>query len=211
MAECVVKPYCLSSETRGMCRKCHEYDKFERKKSKSRQAVGRSNKRKGKKSEKKLLLHFQRQGLEARIIEGSGAYKKIRAGADSDLRVTIFDKERKVENKKRQSFERIRKLIGEKKILYIEHFCYVMDENVFYDMVKNKTRWCVPENIVRSASGNDYPIRTVSDRNYGELHHFFEQDYADIVSMDESYKDFLFALQIRFFDELILNNQEAKA
>ena len=31
--ECVVKKYCLSAETRGMCRKCKEYDKFERKKS----------------------------------------------------------------------------------------------------------------------------------------------------------------------------------
>ena len=46
--ECVVKKYCLSAETRGMCRKCKEYDKFERKKSKSRQAIGRSNKRRGK-------------------------------------------------------------------------------------------------------------------------------------------------------------------
>ena len=43
ISECVVKPYCLSSETRGMCKKCKEYNKFERKKSKSRQAIGRSN------------------------------------------------------------------------------------------------------------------------------------------------------------------------
>lgn len=183
-----------------MCRKCKEYNKFERKKSKSRQAIGRSNKRRGKKSEKKLLLHFQRQGFEARIIDGSGAYKKIREGADSDLRVTIFGVERKVENKKRQSFERIRKLIGEKKILYITGFCYVMDENIFYDLVKHSKT--VSGNVIESESGEKYAIREVSDRNYGELHKFFEQDYADMVSLDESYKDFMFALQPSFFDEL---------
>ena len=183
-----------------MCRKCKEYNKFERKKSKSRQAIGRSNKRRGKKSEKKLLLHFQRQGFEARIIDGSGAYKKIRDGADSDLRVTIFGVERKVENKKRQSFERIRRLIREKKILYITGFCYVMDENIFYDLVKHSKT--VSGNVIESESGEKYAIREVSDRNYGELHKFFEQDYADMVSLDESYKDFMFALQPSFFNEL---------
>ena len=125
MSDCVVKQYCLSGEKRGECRKCKEYNKFERKKSKSRQATGRSNKRKGKESEKKLLLHFQRQGFDARIIEGSGAYKKVRGeGFDSDLRVTIKGKERKVENKKYGSktsaLARIRKLIGESGILYIK-------------------------------------------------------------------------------------------
>ena len=201
ISECVVKPYCLSSETRGMCKKCKEYNKFERKKSKSRQAIGRSNKRRGKKSEKKLLLHFQRQGLEARIIEGSGAYKKIREGADSDLRVTVFGVERKVENKKRQSFERIRRLIGEKKILYITGFCYVMDENIFYDLIKNGKK--VSSSCIESDSDEKYTVHEVSDRNYGELHKFFEQDYADIVSLDESYKDFMFALQPKFFEEII--------
>lgn len=202
--ECVVKPYCLSAETRGMCRKCKEYDKFERKKSKSRQAIGRSNKRRGKKSEQKLLLHFQRHNLEARIIEGSGAYKKVREGADSDLRVTIYGVERKVENKKRQSFERIRKLIGEKSILYITDFCYVMNENIFYDLVKNNKT--VDGNSIKSDSGEVYSIREVSDRNYGELHKFFEQDYADMVSLDESYKDFMFALQPPFFEEVSNGN-----
>ena len=112
----MVKQYCLTGEKRGECRKCKEYNKFERKKSKSRQATGRANKRKGKESEKKLLLHFRRQGLDSRIIEGSGAYKKSRgAGFDSDLRVTILGKERKVENKKYSSrasaLVRIRRLI----------------------------------------------------------------------------------------------------
>ena len=82
-------------------------------------AIGRSKKQKGKKSEKKLLLHFERQGLKARIVEGSGSLKKIKADADADLRLTIDGKERKVENKKRQDFSRIRDLIGEDKILYI--------------------------------------------------------------------------------------------
>ena len=108
--------------------------------------------------------------------------------------------ERKVENKKRQSFERIRKLIGEKSILYITGFCYVMNENIFYDLVgNNKT---VDGNSIKSGSGEVYPIREVSDRNYGELHKFFEQDYADMVSLDESYKDFMFALQPSFFSEV---------
>ena len=210
MAECVVKPYCISSEKRGECRKCKEYNKFERKKSKSRQAIGRSNKRRGKASEQKLLLHFQRQGLEARIIDGSGAYKKSREGADSDLRVTVFGSERKVENKKRQTFDRIRKLIGEKKILYITGFCYVMDENIFYDLVKNNGQLGndysiyiaeVPKCV--TAGTNIYGVREVSDRDYGWLHHFFDQDYADIVSLDESYHDFMFALQPKFFEEII--------
>lgn len=183
-----------------MCRKCKEYDKFERKKSRSRQAIGRSNKRRGKDSEKKLLMHFERHNFEARIIEGSGAYKKVREGADSDLRITIFGTERKVENKKRQSFERIRKLVGEKTILYIEGFCYVMNENLFYDIVRNGI-----DGTLRSGSGEQYKFRTVSDRNYGELHKFFEQDYADIVSLDESYKDFMFCLQPTLYKEIVEN------
>lgn len=212
MADCVVKQYCLSSEKRGECRKCREYDKFERKKSKSRQATGRANKRKGKESEKKLLLHFQRQGLEARIIEGSGAYKKSREGADSDLRVTILGKERKVENKKYGSkvsaLARIRKLIGEKGILRIKGFCYVMDENIFYDLVKHSINYHSDEGVILTEGidmewGNSYKIKEVSDRDYGWLHKFFEQDYADIVSLDESYRDFLFALQPNFFEEIV--------
>lgn len=146
------------------------------------------------------MLHFQRHGLEARIIEGSGAYKKVREGADSDLRVTVLGKERKVENKKRISFERIRSLIGEKKILHITGFCYVMNENVFYYIVKNGAT--VSGSVVDTGS-NSYPIREVSDRNYGWLHGFFQQDYADIVSLDESYRDFLFCLQPSLFEELI--------
>lgn len=199
--DCVVAPYCLSKETRGMCRKCKEYDKFERKKSKSRQAIGRSNKRRGKKSEQKLLLHLQRHNFQARIIDGSGAYKKVREGADSDLRVTVYGRERKIENKKRQSFDRIRKLIGEDKILYIEGFCYVMDENIFYKLVRFKTNRI--NTTIECGAENSFSIRVVSDRNYGELHKFFEQDYADMVTLDESYKDFMFCLQPDFFNEIV--------
>lgn len=207
---CIVKNLCLTGEKRGECRKCKTFSKFERKKSKSRQATGRANKRKGKESEKKLLLHFQRQGLEARIIEGSGAYKKVRgAGFDSDLRVTILGKERKVENKKYTSkvsaLAKIRKLIGESGILYITGFCYVMDENVFYDIVKNAKG----VDYLRSGTAfiqcpeKCYSIKEVSDRDYGWLHTFFAQDYADIVSLDENYRDFLFAIQPKFFEEIV--------
>lgn len=211
MADCVVKKYCLSSEKRGECRKCREYDKFERKKSKSRQAIGRSNKRKGKESEKKLLLHFQRQNLPARIIEGSGAYKKSRGeGFDSDLRVTVLGKERKVENKKYASkaaaLQRIRRLIGEDGILYITGFCYVMDENIFYDVIENKVGLHVNEKdeatSVQCCGQNTYKVKEISDRDFGWLHKFFEQDFADIVSLDESYRDFLFCLQPPFFNEI---------
>ena len=138
MTDCLVKQYCSTVEKKkGVCRTCKEYNKFNKKNSKSAVAIGRSNKRKGKKSEKKLLLHFQRQNLEARIIEGSGCLKKIKADADADLRVVINGKERKVENKKRTSFERIRKLINSDKILYITGFCYVMNENIFYDIISS--------------------------------------------------------------------------
>ena len=211
MSDCVVKQYCLSGEKRGECRKCKEYNKFERKKSKSRQATGRSNKRKGKESEKKLLLHFQRQGFDARIIEGSGAYKKVRGeGFDSDLRVKIKGKERKVENKKYGSktsaLARIRKLIGESGILYITGFCFIMDENIFYDVVKNCKGYGVNDydEVLSVGTGeNTYKIREVSDRDFGWLHHFFEQDYADIVSLDENYRDFLLCLQPSLFMEVI--------
>ena len=209
---CDLKEVCLSADKRGECRKCKDWNKFERKKSKSRQATGRSNKRKGKESEKKLLLHFQRQGIPARIIEGSGAYKKSKGeGFDSDLRVTILGKERKVENKKYGSrvalLNRIRKLIGEKGILYITGFCYILDENVFYDIVKRKLGVAVNARgeiiAVKCEGQNNYHIKEVSDRDYGLLHKFFEQDYADVVSLDESYRDFLFCLQPDFFKEVI--------
>lgn len=210
MADCVVKQYCLTGEKRGECRKCKEYNKFERKKSKSRQATGRSNKRKGKESEKKLLLHFQRQNLHARIIEGSGAYKKSRGeGFDSDLRVTVRGKERKVENKKYGSkaaaLQRIRRLIGEDGILYITGFCYIMDENVFYDVVRNFETAVGDKNgvIHVKTAENSYKVREVSDRDFGWLHKFFEQDFADIVSLDESYRDFLLCLQPQFFGEIV--------
>lgn len=206
MSECLVKQYCSTVEKKkGVCRTCKEYNKFNKKNSKSAVAIGRSNKRKGKKSEKKLLLHFQRQNLEARIIEGSGCLKKIKADADADLRVVINGKERKVENKKRTSFERIRKLINSDKILYITGFCYVMNENIFYDIISSfngKVEPLLNGNIV-STDRNDYPIREVSDRNYGELHKFFSQDNADIVSLDESYKDFMFALKPSLFKEVV--------
>ena len=206
MSECLVKQYCSTVEKKkGVCRTCKEYNKFNKKNSKSAVAIGRSNKRKGKKSEKKLLLHFQRQNLEARIIEGSGCLKKIKADADADLRVVINGKERKVENKKRTSFERIRKLINSDKILYITGFCYVMNENIFYDIISSfngKVEPLLNGNIV-STDRNDYPIREVSDRNYGELHKFFLQDNADIVSLDESYKDFMFALKPSLFKEVV--------
>lgn len=204
----MLKDVCVAASKRGECRKCKKYSKFQRIKSESRVAIGRANKRKGKKSEQKLLLHFQRQGLEARIIEGSGAYKKSREGADSDLRVTVLGVERKVENKKRQSFDRIRSLIGENKILYITGFCYVMDENIFYEIVKNYMSYIESKDGVSLDSimildGSRYKIHEVSDRNYGWLHEFFNQDYADIVSLDESYKDFMFCLQPKFFEEVI--------
>lgn len=82
-----------------------------------------------------------------------------------------------------------------------------MDENIFYDIVKNNGKFCHVDNEgvytdVRTTE-NSYPIREVSDRNYGYLHEFFEQDYADIVSLDESYKDFMFCLQPKFFNELV--------
>lgn len=206
MTECLVKQYCSTVESKkGVCRTCKEYNKFNKKNSKSAVAIGRSNKRKGKKSEKKLLLHFQRQNLESRIIEGSGCLKKIKADADADLRVVINGKERKVENKKRTSFERIRKLIGAEKILYITGFCYIMNENIFYDIISSfngKVEPLLNGNIV-STDRNDYPIREVSDRNYGELHKFFLQDNADIVSLDESYKDFMFALKPSLFKEVV--------
>ena len=206
MTECLVKQYCSTVEKKkGVCRTCKEYNKFNKKNSKSAVAIGRSNKRKGKKSEKKLLLHFQRQNLEARIIEGSGCLKKIKADADADLRVVINGKERKVENKKRTSFERIRKLINSDKILYITGFCYVMNENIFYDIISSfngKVEPLLNGNTV-STDRNDYPIREVSDRNYGELHKFFSQDNADIVSLDESYKDFMFALKPSLFKEVV--------
>lgn len=206
MTDCLVKQYCSTVEKKkGVCRTCKEYNKFNKKNSKSAVAIGRSNKRKGKKSEKKLLLHFQRQNLEARIIEGSGCLKKIKADADADLRVVINGKERKVENKKRTSFERIRKLINSDKILYITGFCYVMNENIFYDIISSfngKVEPLLNGNIV-STDRNDYPIREVSDRNYGELHKFFSQDNADIVSLDESYKDFMFALKPSLFKEVV--------
>ena len=206
MSECLVKQYCSTVEKKkGVCRTCKEYNKFNKKNSKSAVAIGRSNKRKGKKSEKKLLLHFQRQNLEARIIEGSGCLKKIKADADADLRVVINGKERKVENKKRTSFERIRKLINSDKILYITGFCYVMNENIFYDILSSfngKVEPLLNGNIV-STDRNDYSIREVSDRNYGELHKFFSQDNADTVSLDESYKDFMFALKPSLFKEVV--------
>ena len=206
MTDCLVKQYCSTVEKKkGVCRTCKEYNKFNKKNSKSAVAIGRSNKRKGKKSEKKLLLHFQRQNLEARIIEGSGCLKKIKADADADLRIVINGKERKVENKKRTSFERIRKLINSDKILYITGFCYVMNENIFYDIISSfngKVEPLLNGNIV-STDRNDYPIREVSDRNYGELHKFFSQDNADIVSLDESYKDFMFALKPSLFKEVV--------
>lgn len=206
MTDCLVKQYCSTVEKKkGVCRTCKEYNKFNKKNSKSAVAIGKSNKRKGKKSEKKLLLHFQRQNLEARIIEGSGCLKKIKADADADLRVVINGKERKVENKKRTSFERIRKLINSDKILYITGFCYVMNENIFYDIISSfngKVEPLLNGNIV-STDRNDYPIREVSDRNYGELHKFFSQDNADIVSLDESYKDFMFALKPSLFKEVV--------
>lgn len=201
MTDCVLKQYCLSGEKRGECRKCHEYLKFERKKSKSRVAIGRSNKQRGKKSEKKLLLHLQRRNLDARIVEGSGCLKKIKADADADLRVVINGVERKIENKKRISFERIRNLIGETKILYITNFCYIMDENIFYEIVRGGV---IGKKGVTSVLGNIFPIREVSDRNFGELHKFFNQDNADIVTLDESYKDFLFCLQPTLFDEITI-------
>lgn len=204
MTDCVVKQYCLSAETtRGICRKCKEYNKFERKKSESAVAIGRSNKRKGKKSEKKLLLHFQRQGFEARIIEGSGAYKKVRQNADSDLRVVIKGKERKVENKKRQDFSRLRKLIMNR-IVHITGFCYAMDEYVFYDIANKGVRQevNVDEFEVLTKDGN-YFIKDIPDRDYGWLHGFFDQDKADIVTLDESYKDFIFCVSEELFKEVV--------
>lgn len=201
MTDCVVKKYCLSAETtRGICRKCKEYNKFERKKSKSAVAIGRSNKRKGKKSEKKLLLHFQRQGFEARIIEGSGAYKKVRKDADSDLRVIIKGKERKIENKKRQDFSSIRKS-SQDKILHITGFCYAMNEHIFYDIAKNYMGR--DDDYIMVSDGGRYTVKESPDRDYGWLHKFFGQDDADIVTLDESYKDFIFCVSEKLFKEVI--------
>ena len=209
MTDCVVKQYCLSAETtRGVCRKCKEYNKFERKKSKSAVAIGRSNKRKGKKSEKKLLQHLQFQGLEARIIEGSGAYKKVRKDADGDLRVIVKGEELKIENKKRTSFKHFRNVIGND-ILHISGFCYAMNEFVFYDMVRGchfekgkKGSW--PKvHVDSSANTNTYSVKGTVDRDYGWLHEFFKQDNADIVSLDESYKDFIFCISEGLFQKLL--------
>ena len=125
--------------------------------------------------------------------------------------MTILGKERKVENKKYTSkvsaLAKIRKLIGESGILYITGFCYIMDENVFYDVVKNKLNIAVNARdevlAVRCEGENTHHIKEVSDRDYGWLHTFFEQDYADIVSLDENYRDFLFAIQPKFFEEIV--------
>lgn len=134
-----------------------------------------------------MLQHFLRQGFEARIIEGSGSLKKIKADADSDLRVTLYGSERKVENKKRVTFDRVRKLVGEG-VLYITGFCYILNENNFYKIIKGEIE--IPS------------IREVSDRNYSDIHKFFEQDHSDIVSLDQSYKDFMFCITPALFQEI---------
>jgi len=204
LKECLVKQYCMYQYKRGICRECKEYNKFNREKNAVAVAMGIANKRKGKKSEQKLLLHFQRQDLEARIIEGSGAYKKARKDADSDLRVVIKGKERKVENKKRQGFGRLRQLLEKFPILRIKGFCYIMTETLFYELLKAKA--IIPTSravIYRMDKSYKRKIHSVADHQFGWLHKFFEQDNADIVSLDESYKEFIFCITEPLFEEIV--------
>lgn len=176
---CVLNDVCKNVDK--LCEKCRKFSKFIRKKNKTYQARGRANKRAGKSSEKKLLRHLIKAGLNARLVAGSGAYKRFKKDADADLRIDFFGVEKKIENKKRKDFSKIRSMV-EQSALKIKNCCYVITEQQFVELFKDGT---LPKKFL-----------LVPDKGFAYLHRFFEQDNADIVSLDEAYKDFIFCLNM---------------
>lgn len=146
---------------------------------------GRANKRAGYYYEKQLEKLFTRWGLECWRVPMSGALKK--EGLDGDLRVSVYGRVRKVENKKRDNLERFYKLVEGDQAVVIEGFCVLVPQDAFYDLINAKK----PGLVV-----------TIPDRQFKGLHGFFDQDNADLVTMVSPHKPFIFALSLSLWDEL---------
>lgn len=141
----------------------------------------------GRRSEKKVEKLLNSWGYKCERVPLSGAIKSERYSGD--LRVVINNKEYKIENKKRTNFSRIRGLLERGKGVVIEGFCAVVDQETFHAVL----------------NGIKPDITNIADVNFGYLHKFFEQDNADIVTLDEPWKDIIFVISLSVWKELIDN------
>jgi len=147
---------------------------------------GRANKRAGDYYERRLEKLLVEWGLHCWRVPMSGALKK--EGFEGDLKVSVYGRIRKVENKKRETgFERFYELVADGKAVIIEGFCAVVSQEVFYDLINAKK----PREVI-----------TIEDKHFKGLHGFFKQDNADIVTMVSPRKQFIFALCLPLWDEL---------
>lgn len=162
------------------------------------QKRGRANKSTGYQSEKKLEKLLQSWGLNCERVIGSGALAKISKGKlasqlAGDLRLAIQKKAYKIENKRRQSFKKWRELAEGYGGLIIGKFCVIVNQEAF--------RLLLCEKIVP----NPNAMLSLPDENMKWLHDFFEQDNADIVSLDERRKKFVFAIRMGVWKKLCIN------
>lgn len=155
---------------------------------------GRANQRAGYASEKRLEKMLKSWGLSCWRTPLSGAIKL--EGLDGDLRVSIRNRIRKVENKRRVDLERFYKLIDGDKPVIIDGFAVLVSQDLFYDLVNGK---------------KPNEVTSIPDKQFKVLKSFFNQDNADIVTMVSPYKPYIFALSLPLWEELYSYDDEVVA
>jgi len=138
--------------------------------------MGKRNKRCGNVDEKALVKRFAKYGLDAEKTPGSGVFGG-KYSNDVHLHLpstTIF-----IENKRRKSHTTLYKLsMGN---TMIEGFALVLCENSFMELCKGKE----PEYL-----------KTVCDKGFETVKKWIKQDNAQVVSVHEVYKEFVFVVPI---------------
>lgn len=185
-----------------LCSKCTNRN-CPKKKNLAKRVLGKKNRNTGRYTEHKLLKLFQDWNIELKQTVASGQLKSVadRVNENKELFVSDFYSKEllkgkiiRIENKKRQ-FSTVKKYYNatNEHTLYIKDFCYIVTQKVFKDILDKNY---------------DYEIVQTEDKGHKQLHNFFKQDNAEIVSLiapnenGNRYKDFLFCIKKDIFEEL---------
>ena len=146
--------------------------------------MGKRNKRCGSADERQLVKVFKKYGFEAERMPLSGALGKKYA---NDIHLILSPEFKlQIENKRRKSHSTLYKLSVNNSL--IEGFGYVLCEKTFMELCRGKEPIC---------------SNTVKDKGFATLKKWFTQDAADIVSVHEVYKEYVFVVPIPILQKLI--------
>lgn len=146
-----------------------------------------SEKSRGYHIERRLMHLIQSWGYKCWHVKCSGALKYKGKKYAGDLKLIIANKVRTVEAKMRKDFQLFYGLVEGGKAIVINGFCVLMDQERFKDLLSHK---------------KPISIESIPDKNFRQLHGYFEQDNADLVAIVSPYRPFIFALSLNLYAEL---------